>query len=87
MEVVENRDQWQTSYDGRWLAHYQETGKFDWSLYPRPKNRMAPAGPGILVTESSTPTSPLRLLGELQAPLVREQSGLAGSRSAYARMT
>jgi hypothetical protein len=47
MEVVENRDQWQTSYDGGWLAHYQVTGEFDWSLYPRPRNRTAPAGPGI----------------------------------------
>ena len=47
MELVENRDQWQASYDGGWLAHYQETGEFDWSLYPRPRNRTAPAGPGI----------------------------------------
>jgi D-proline reductase (dithiol) PrdB len=47
MEVVENRGQWQTSYDRRWLAHYQETGEIDWSLYPRPRNRTAPAGRGV----------------------------------------
>ena len=47
MEVVENRDQWQASYDGAWLAHFRETGEIDWSLYPRPRNRTAPPGPGI----------------------------------------
>jgi hypothetical protein len=78
MEVVENRDQWQTSYDGGWLAHYQETGELDWSLYPRPRNRTAPAGLGIR-PHGRTPPSSLRLLECWECPLSRH---IVGSQNA-----
>ena len=47
MEIMENRDQWLASFREGWLAHYQQTGIIDWKRYPRPKNSVAPAGPGI----------------------------------------
>ena len=70
MEVVENRDQWQTSFDGGWLAHYRATGELDWSLYPRPRNRTAPAGPGIDLSASRMMviTSSGAYLPDQQAP-------------------
>jgi hypothetical protein len=86
MEVVENRDQWQASYEGAWLANYQETGEFDWSLYPRPRNRRAPPGPGVR-PHSGTPLSPLRLLGVVGVAPVPAYCGLTQCQSAYARMT
>jgi len=47
MEILENRDQWLADFREGWLAHYQQTGEIDWKRYPRPKNSVAPAGPGI----------------------------------------
>jgi len=47
MEILENRDQWLADFREDWLAHYQRTGVTDWKRYPRPKNSVAPAGPGI----------------------------------------
>jgi D-proline reductase (dithiol) PrdB len=46
MEIVENRAQWEKSYR-KFVAYYQRAGEMDWSLYPRPRNRKAPAGPGV----------------------------------------
>ena len=47
MEILENRDQWLADFREGWLAHYQQTGVIDWKRYRRPKNSVAPAGPGI----------------------------------------
>ena len=47
MEVLENREQWIASFRDGWLAHYRQTGEVDWERYPRLKNSVAPAGPGI----------------------------------------
>lgn len=52
MEVLENREQWLASFRAGWLAHYQQTGAFDWKRYPRPKNNAAPAGPGVDLRKS-----------------------------------
>ena len=47
MKIVENMAEWQTAYRAGWLAHLQKTGEYDWSQYPRPNNKNAPAGPAI----------------------------------------
>jgi Glycine/sarcosine/betaine reductase selenoprotein B (GRDB) len=47
MEILENRTQWLATFRAGWLAHYQQTGEFDWKRYQRPRNNAAPAGPGI----------------------------------------
>lgn len=52
MEILENLAQWQTEYEQGWLAHYRETGEMDWERYNRPKNKIAPAGPGINLAKS-----------------------------------
>lgn len=52
MEILENRDQWLANFRQGWLAHYQQTGAIEWKDYPRPKNSVAPAGPGIDLTTS-----------------------------------
>jgi len=52
MEIFEDRDQWLAKFREGWLAHWQETGQFDWKRYPHPKNREAPAGPGLDLSRS-----------------------------------
>ncbi len=52
VEILENRDQWLANFRQGWLAHYQQTGAIEWKDYPRPKNSVAPAGPGIDLTTS-----------------------------------
>jgi hypothetical protein len=47
MQILENRDQWYAAYRDGWLAHYQQTGQFDWKHCVRPKNSAAPAGPSV----------------------------------------
>jgi hypothetical protein len=47
MEILENGDQWLAAFRSGWLAHYEQTGEIDWSLYNRPTNSSAPPGPGI----------------------------------------
>jgi len=47
VEILENRDQWLADFREGWLAHYQQTGETDWKRYSRPRNSVAPAGPGI----------------------------------------
>ncbi len=52
MEIVENLFQWRADYEKGWLAHWRETGQFDWERYPRPKNSVAPTGAGIDLSKS-----------------------------------
>jgi D-proline reductase (dithiol) PrdB len=52
MEIVEHLAQWQADYEQGWLAHFKETGQLDFTRYPRPNNRSAPAGPGIDLSQS-----------------------------------
>ncbi len=52
MQVLENRDQWWESSRNGWLAHYQQTGRFDWEQYTCPRNSVAPAGPGVDLARS-----------------------------------
>jgi hypothetical protein len=47
MEILENRAQWLATFRAGWLAHYQQTGEFDWKRYQRPRNNATPAGPGV----------------------------------------
>ena len=53
MEILENLEQWQTEYEQGWLAHYRQTGEMDFkNLYNRPKNKVAPSGPGVDLSKS-----------------------------------
>lgn len=51
--VFPTRDTWCDVYRTRWLAHYQATGRIDWTLYPTIKFDTTPAGSSIDVTQSS----------------------------------
>lgn len=52
MEILEDLEQWRADFERGWLAHYLETGEFDWKRYNRPKNKTAPAGPGVDLSRS-----------------------------------
>jgi len=53
MEILENLEQWQIEYEQGWLAHYRKTGEMDFkNLYNRPKNKVAPSGPGVDLARS-----------------------------------
>ncbi len=52
MEVLENRTTWEAKFKNGWLAHYNETGKIDWSIYNRPNNKTTPAGDPIDLANS-----------------------------------
>lgn len=52
MEILENLESWQKEFEQGWLAHYQDTGEFDWSRYPKATNKEIPAGPGIDLSQS-----------------------------------
>ncbi len=52
MEILENRKEWIASFRDGWLAHYQQTGEFDWDQYPLLKNKTAPAGKAIDLSAS-----------------------------------
>ena len=48
MKIIDSLAEWQAAYQAGWLAHLQKTGEFDWSLYPRPNSKSAPAGMATL---------------------------------------
>jgi hypothetical protein len=52
MQILEHYDEWLATFRAGWLAHYQETGQIDWSLYNRPQNSTAPAGRGVDLSAS-----------------------------------
>ena len=52
MEVVENLAQWQTGFEVGWLAHLDQTGETDWSIYPKIKNQSAPSGKRVDLAQS-----------------------------------
>jgi Glycine/sarcosine/betaine reductase selenoprotein B (GRDB) len=52
LEILKNRDQWQAEFENGWLAHYRQSGKFDWKLYTRPKNTTSIQNPGIDLSNS-----------------------------------
>ncbi len=47
MEILENREKWLATFRAGWLAHFEQTGDFDWKLYNRPTNTQPVAGPGV----------------------------------------
>ena len=52
MDIVENLDQWVETFENGWLAHYKETGGFNWKIYNRAKNVEAPGVAGIDLANS-----------------------------------
>lgn len=52
LNVLENPMDWFRVFNDGFMAHYETTGKLDWGLYVPPKNQMAPAGRGVLLSDS-----------------------------------
>lgn len=52
MEILEKPLEWFKEFQEGWLAHLEKTGETDWSKYVRPRNLLAPSGPGINLAES-----------------------------------
>jgi len=52
MEILEDLPAWEAEFRAGWLAHYEQTGETNFKLYNRPKNNVAPAGPGIDLSQS-----------------------------------
>lgn len=52
MEILEKPLEWLKEFQEGWLADYEKTGKPDWSKYVRPRNLLAPSGPGIDLSQS-----------------------------------
>ena len=52
MNILENRTEWEETFQNGWLAHYRETGDIDWSRYNRPNNKTAPTGDPITLADS-----------------------------------
>lgn len=52
LKILEDLDQWKAAFEQGWLAHFRETGEFDFKLYNRPTNKVQPSGPGIDLSKS-----------------------------------
>jgi hypothetical protein len=51
VDVLENLNEWITTFEAGWLAYYNETGITDFKRYNRPKNSAVPGGPGIALSQ------------------------------------
>ena len=52
MEILEGQDAWLAAYRAGWLANYETTGEFNWKIYQRPRNPIAPAGSAVKLSDS-----------------------------------
>jgi len=52
LDILENPMEWLRTFNEGFMAHYETTGKFDWSRYVVPRNKMAPSGMGIILKQS-----------------------------------
>lgn len=52
MDILENREQWQETFQAGWLKLYQDTGEINWRIYNLPRHSEAPSGPGIDLSQS-----------------------------------
>ncbi|TAK13102.1 MAG: hypothetical protein EPO32_06465 [Anaerolineae bacterium] len=52
LAVLEDPLEWLRQFQTGWLAHYERTGEQDWARYNRPRNTLAPCGPGIQLARS-----------------------------------
>jgi len=52
MQILENYEEWKAAYRDGWLAHLQQTGEIDWSLYNRPDNSSTPGCAGVDLAQS-----------------------------------
>ena len=43
---------WEAEFEANWLAHYKKTGETFFKIYNRPRNELAPSGPGIDLSRS-----------------------------------
>jgi len=74
MEILENRERWLADFQAGWLAHYQKTGETNWRIYNVPRNRTAPSGSGIDLSQSR-----LMLLSAAGGYLKRQQTPFAAA--------
>lgn len=47
MSILDDDSSWSENFQKGWLARFQQTGKFYWDAYVRPKNQTAIAGPAL----------------------------------------
>ncbi len=47
MSILDNDSSWTAIFREGWLARFQQTGKFYWDNYVRPKNQTPVAGPAV----------------------------------------
>jgi len=52
MEILENRVEWERTFQDTWLAHFKKTGAVQWDLYNRPNQKIAPSGKGVNLSQS-----------------------------------
>ncbi len=52
MDIMENLDQWGAEFEAGWLAHLKETDEYNWSIYPKLKNKVTPTGVGVNLSQS-----------------------------------
>ena len=52
MKILENKKQWSATYKNGWLAHLQETGEVDWSLYQHPRNKQTHGTSGVDLSQN-----------------------------------
>jgi hypothetical protein len=52
MEILENKVQWSTNFQDGWLAHLNQTGSKDWSIYQHPRNSQTPGASGVILSQS-----------------------------------
>jgi hypothetical protein len=52
VKILENKKQWSATYKSGWLAHLQESGEIDWSLYENPRNKQTHGTSGVDLSQS-----------------------------------
>jgi len=52
MDILENRAEWEQTFQDSWLSHYKATGETKWDLYNRPNQKIAPSGKAINLSQS-----------------------------------
>ncbi len=78
MEILEDLPAWRSEFEEGWLAHYKNTGEMDWKRYNRPRNRSAPAGPGVELARARLAliSSAGGYLRDRQEPFIAEKATL-----------
>ncbi|MBN1665905.1 MAG: hypothetical protein JW862_02415 [Anaerolineales bacterium] len=68
MRILDDDQNWIKTFRSGWLAHYHQTGTFNWDIYERPRNHTKISGAGI-----DLPGSRLMLISSAGAYLADSQ--------------